>query len=110
MVTWDETKRAENLAKQGLDFFGVEAVFDGPLVSWRERHWSAGVSPASCFFFAGGTPALHYFAALRAGGNDTLSRPCRATLPRQAGEGKAGDVTGGKFHGTFHEQVFYKKM
>jgi hypothetical protein len=30
-------------------------------------------------------------AALRAEGNDTLSRPCRGTLPRRAGEGKAGD-------------------
>jgi hypothetical protein len=29
---------------------------------------------------------------------DTLSRPCRATLPCRAGEGKAGG--GGKFHGT----------
>jgi hypothetical protein len=26
--------------------------------------------------------------------------------PRRAGEGKAGGVTGGKFHGIFHEQVF----
>jgi hypothetical protein len=60
-------------------------------------------------FCAGGTPALHYFAATSAGGNDTLSRPCRATLAAQAGEGKAGGVTGGKFHGSFHEQVFTKK-
>jgi hypothetical protein len=28
-------------------------------------------------------------AALRAGENDALSRPCRATLPHQVGEGKA---------------------
>jgi hypothetical protein len=30
--------------------------------------------------------------ALRAGGNDALSRPCRGTLPRRAGEGTPPDL------------------
>lgn len=36
---WDEAKRQENIAKHGLDFVDVPAVFDGPmLVQLDKRH------------------------------------------------------------------------
>jgi hypothetical protein len=44
-------------------------------------------------------------AALYAGENDALSRPCRATLAAQAGERKANAFTGSKLHDQDHEQV-----
>lgn len=28
MITWDETKRQANIEKHGLDFVGVEAIFE----------------------------------------------------------------------------------
>ena len=36
MITWDESKRQENLRKHGLDFVGCEAVFDHPVVTWDD--------------------------------------------------------------------------
>jgi uncharacterized DUF497 family protein len=33
MITYDENKRQENIAKHGLDFVGCEAIFDGPVFS-----------------------------------------------------------------------------
>ena len=33
MITWDESKRQENLRKHGLDFVGCETVFDHPVVT-----------------------------------------------------------------------------
>ena len=30
--TWDEAKRQENIAKHGIDFVDVVAVFDGPML------------------------------------------------------------------------------
>jgi len=36
---WDETKRGENIAKHGIDFSDIPAVFDGPmLVRLDTRH------------------------------------------------------------------------
>ena len=36
MITWDESKRQENLRKHGLGFVGCEAVFDHPVVTWDD--------------------------------------------------------------------------
>ena len=36
MITWDESKRQENLRKHGLDFVGCETVFDHPVVTWDD--------------------------------------------------------------------------
>ena len=33
MVTWDESKRLENLAKHGIDLADLESVFDYPMVT-----------------------------------------------------------------------------
>jgi len=33
MITYDETKRQANIQKHGLDFVGVEAILDHPVVS-----------------------------------------------------------------------------
>jgi uncharacterized DUF497 family protein len=54
MVTWDETKHAENLAKHGLDFFGVEAVFDGPLVRWEDDRQAYGEQRMNALGFLDG--------------------------------------------------------
>ena len=43
---WDEAKRHENIAKHGIDFVDVPAVFDGPMLvrldtrcDYREDRW-----------------------------------------------------------------------
>jgi hypothetical protein len=41
---------------------------------------------------------------------DALSRPCRATLPRRAWEGKANGVAAGKFHGPIMSRVSLKDV
>jgi len=33
MITWDETKRATNKAKHGIDLANVESAFDGPMLT-----------------------------------------------------------------------------
>ena len=33
MLTWDESKRIANLRQHGYDFAGVDAIFDGPVLS-----------------------------------------------------------------------------
>ena len=42
MMTWDESKRLENLRKHGLDFVGCEAVFDSPVVTWEDDREAYG--------------------------------------------------------------------
>ena len=37
MFTWDEKKRKINLAKHGIDFADVPAIFDGPLVTVEDK-------------------------------------------------------------------------
>lgn len=39
---WDEGKRVENLRKHGIDFVGVEAVFDGLTVTIEDDRWDYG--------------------------------------------------------------------
>jgi uncharacterized DUF497 family protein len=39
---WDEEKRAANLRKHGIDFVGVETVFDGYTVTMEDDRWSYG--------------------------------------------------------------------
>ncbi len=41
-VTWDEAKRTENLRKHGLDFLGVESLFDGHTVTLEDDRFSYG--------------------------------------------------------------------
>lgn len=36
MLTFDESKRKENIAKHKLDFIGCEAVFDHPVVTTED--------------------------------------------------------------------------
>jgi len=42
VVTYDETKRAANLAKHGLDFADAEAIFDHPVVGMEDDRESYG--------------------------------------------------------------------
>lgn len=42
MITWDEPKRRINLAKHGLDFFGAEAIFDGPMFTIEDAREDYG--------------------------------------------------------------------
>ena len=39
---WDEGKREANLRKHGIDFVGVEAVFDGLTVTMEDDRWDYG--------------------------------------------------------------------
>lgn len=39
---WDKGKRVENLRKHGIDFVGVEAVFDGLTVTIEDDRWDYG--------------------------------------------------------------------
>jgi len=36
MLIWDERKRLANIAKHGVDFVDVEAIWDGPVESWED--------------------------------------------------------------------------
>ncbi len=36
MITWDESKRQENLRKHKMDFVGCEAVFDHPVATQED--------------------------------------------------------------------------
>lgn len=36
MITWDESKRQENLRKHEMDFVGCEAVFDHPVATQED--------------------------------------------------------------------------
>jgi uncharacterized DUF497 family protein len=42
MPTWDESKRALNVRKHGIDFPGCQAIFDGPVVVYEDRRLSYG--------------------------------------------------------------------
>ena len=39
---WDEEKRAANLRKHGIEFVGVEEVFDGFTITMEDDRWSYG--------------------------------------------------------------------
>jgi hypothetical protein len=39
---WDETKRVANLRKHGIDFFGIEALFAGPMVTVEDDRMDYG--------------------------------------------------------------------
>ena len=54
MITWDETKRAANLDKHGLDFAECEGVFDGPVVSWDDDRKDYGEQRISLLGFLHG--------------------------------------------------------
>lgn len=41
-MTWDEAKRTENLRKHGLDFLGVESLFDGHTVTLEDDRFAYG--------------------------------------------------------------------
>ena len=42
MLTWDEGKRLQNIAKHGLDFTGAEAVFDAPVFAYEDTRAAYG--------------------------------------------------------------------
>jgi uncharacterized protein len=42
MITWDETKRRENIRKHGLDLADLESVFDLPMISVEDARQSYG--------------------------------------------------------------------
>lgn len=42
MPTWDESKRALNVRKHGIDFPGCEALFDGPVVVYEDKRMTYG--------------------------------------------------------------------
>jgi uncharacterized protein len=42
MPTWDDTKRQINIQQHGLDFWGCETVFDGPVVTWDDDREAYG--------------------------------------------------------------------
>lgn len=42
MLSWDEPKRLINIAKHGYDFAGVDAIFDGPVLSWDDNRETYG--------------------------------------------------------------------
>ena len=42
MVTWDTAKLTINIAKHGLRFDGVDAIFDNPVVSWDDDRANFG--------------------------------------------------------------------
>ena len=42
MVTFDEPKRQENIAKHKLDFLGCDAVFDHPVVTTEDTREAYG--------------------------------------------------------------------
>ncbi|MDR2195371.1 MAG: BrnT family toxin [Gallionellaceae bacterium] len=42
MLTWDENKRQENIARHGVDFVGCDAIFDTPVVSWEDAREAYG--------------------------------------------------------------------
>lgn len=89
MITWDESKRATNLAKHGIDLAELESAFDLPMVTveddrlaygeqrlqslaywrgrvvflvWTERHRAAHI--ISCRH-ANKQQTLRYFAAVQ---------------------------------------------
>jgi uncharacterized DUF497 family protein len=39
---WDEAKRVANLRKHGIDFIGVEALFEGPTVTVEDDRLDYG--------------------------------------------------------------------
>lgn len=39
---WDEAKRESNLRKHGLDFIGIEALFEGQTVTFEDERFSYG--------------------------------------------------------------------
>ena len=41
-VTWDEAKRTENVRKYGIDFVGVEGLFDGFTVTLEDDRFACG--------------------------------------------------------------------
>jgi len=41
-ITWDEKKRASNLAKHGLDFKDARRVFDGPTFTFPDTRFDYG--------------------------------------------------------------------
>jgi len=42
MITWDESKRQENLRKHEMDFVGCEAVFDHPVATQEDARDAYG--------------------------------------------------------------------
>ena len=42
MLTWDEDKRLENLAKHGWDFKGADAIFDLPVFTYEDDREAYG--------------------------------------------------------------------
>ncbi len=41
-VAWDEAKRSENLRKHGIDFVGIEALFEGYTVTLEDDRFPYG--------------------------------------------------------------------
>lgn len=54
MPTWDERKRRSNIERHGLDFVGVEAVWDGLTVTREDIRHSYGEPRLVTFGLLGG--------------------------------------------------------
>lgn len=42
MITWDETKRRQNIAKHGIDLAHCEVIFDAPMLTVEDKSQSYG--------------------------------------------------------------------
>ena len=42
MITWDEAKRLQNIAKHGIDLAHCEVIFDAPMLTVEDKSESYG--------------------------------------------------------------------
>ena len=49
MITWDETKRAQNVKKHGIDFAGCDAIWDKFTVTREDTRQDYGEVRLVCF-------------------------------------------------------------
>jgi len=54
MLTYDEAKRAANLAKHGLDFADAEAIFNHPVISMEDDRAAYGEQRINTIGFLNG--------------------------------------------------------
>jgi uncharacterized protein len=54
MITLDESKRRENIARHKLDFVGCDAVFDHPVVSAEDTREAYGEQRTNLLGWLGG--------------------------------------------------------
>jgi len=54
MLTWDEAKRKQNIAKHGLDFDGCDAIWDHFTITREDRRQDYGEARQVCFSLLAG--------------------------------------------------------